>query len=136
VVLLTSIGTYIYLCIYICVSRNLLRRIEAWGLGDFDVTEDFYTRQEVIHCIIWVSWLIHAWDIHICVMPHAHVWYDSPICMSRLIRICDMTIHICYMTHSYVWHDSFTRETWLFDVWFEWGMCVLWLIHVWDMTHW
>jgi len=44
----------------------------------------------------------------------ATMWRDKFICVTWLIRMCDMT-------HSYVWHDSF--------------ICVTWLIHMCDMTH-
>ena len=43
---------------------------------------------------------------------HSCVWHDSFICVTWLIRMCDMT---------HVWHDSFISVTWL--------------IHMCDMTH-
>ena len=75
---------------------------------------------------------------------HLYVWHDSFICVTWLIRMCDMT-------HSYVGHDSFICVTWLMltrdttpsNVWYDsfvcvtWPthMCVTWLTHMCDMTH-
>jgi len=64
-------------------------------------------------------------------MTHSYAWHDSPICVTRLTYIGDMTYSSRWydslkwvtwpMTPSYVWHDSLRYETWL--------------IHIWDMTH-
>jgi len=42
------------------------------------------------------------------------IWYDSFICVTGILYMCDTT-------HSYVWHDS--------------SICVTWLIHMCDVTH-
>ena len=39
-------------------------------------------------------------------MTHSYVWHDSFVCVTWLIRMCDVT-------HSYVRHDSFVCVTWL-----------------------
>jgi len=64
------------------------------------------------------------------------VRFDSFICVTWLIRMCDMT-------HSYVWHDSFTCVTWLIHmcdmthsyVRHDTLICVTWHTHMCDMTH-
>jgi len=57
-------------------------------------------------------WVLHAVFFYYTSLPiHS---YTSLIRVPRLIHTCDMT-------YSHVRHDSFT--------------CVVWLIHVWDMTH-
>jgi len=54
------------------------------------------------------------------VTRHIHVGCDWFICVTWLIRMCDMT-------GSYVWHDSFICVTWLIHVWRDW---FTFLIHV------
>jgi len=61
------------------------------------------------------------------------MWHYSSICVTWLIRMCDMTLdqdddpawerftHMCHVTHSYAWHDTF--------------MCVTWFIHMCYMTN-
>jgi len=84
-------------------------------------------------------------------MTDSYVWYDSFICVTWLIHMCDMThsyvchdsficvtwlIHMCDMTQSYVWHDSFICVTWLIHicdrtrsyVWHDSFICVTWLV--------
>ena len=92
-------------------------RIHVWhGSFGCDVL-----RQCVTWLINMVAWLIRTCHdsfmlclVHMLTRP-IHTWCDSFVCVTWLIRTCDMT-------HSYVWHDSF--------------ICVTWLIHVCDMTHW
>ena len=80
------------------------------------------------HLYVWHdSFVCVTWLIRMCDMTHSYVWHDSFICVTWLIRMCDMT-------HSYVWHDSFIRVTWLIRmcdmthsyVWHDW--------FVYDMT--
>jgi len=78
----------------------------------------------------------------VCAMGHSYVWRDSFICVTWLIRRCDVT-------HSYVWRDSFLCVTWLICVsgttrphaWQDSFTCVThlafvtWLINMRDITH-
>jgi len=76
--------------------------------------------------LIYVTRLIHfLWhDVFISAMCpcldvwHDHVWRDSLICVTPLINLRDMTL-------LYLWH-----VTWCV-VW----LCVTWLTHTCDMTH-
>jgi len=49
------------------------------------------------------SFICVTWRIHICDMTHSYVWHVSFISATWHIHTGDMT-------HSYVWHDSFTCE--------------------------
>jgi len=58
------------------------------------------------HCYVWHdSFLMRD-------TTHLYVWHVSVVCVTWLIRMCDLTL-------SYVWPDSF--------------VCVTWLIHLCDM---
>ena len=75
-------------------------------------------------------------EIHMRELTYLHVWLESYICVTWLIRMCDMT-------HSYVWHDSFICVTWLIHMcdmthsymWHDSFICVAWFIHRCDMIH-
>jgi len=91
------------------------------------------------------------------------VWRDSFICVTWLIHMGDMTHpyysfiwsgiataaatgYMCDMTHWYVRHDSLRWLIYMFGrryrrshclhVWHDSFICVTWLIHMCDMTHW
>jgi len=61
----------------------------------------------------YIPFICVTWLIRMCDMTHSYVRHDSFICATWLIHMCDMT-------HSYVRHDSF--------------ICVTWLIHMCDAT--
>jgi len=88
----------------------------------------------------WCLWLIHTND-----MPHWFVLHDLLTCVTWFIDI------IYGMTHWYVWHDSSTIPAcpWTSLVtkytmicmtysheWHDSLICVTWLIHMCDVTHW
>ena len=92
------------------------------------------TRLNVWHgsySYVWREIYSYAWHES----THSYVWHDSFICVSWIIRICDIILihmcdtglihinenHVTYMNDSYVWHESFT--------------CVIRLIHMCAMTH-
>ena len=63
-----------------------------------------------------------------CDMTHSHVWLDQFKCVHHhqflgqyYGCVCEVTYSDGDMTDSYVWHDS--------------SMCVIWLVHMCDMTH-
>jgi len=100
--------------------------------------------QDDLQCVTWLIHVrdMHAWgalcarvtkSIHTCDMTssslsgandsgpakYSYVWHDSFICVTWLIRMCDMThsytwawlIHMCDIPCSYVWHDSYLCVT-------------------------
>ena len=99
--------------------------------------------------------------LHTCDMTHSHVWHDSFICVTWLIRIYEIPpscfldrwhdsfscvirlIHMCDVTHAHVCHDSFICVTWRMPmcvmthsyVWHDSFPCVTWLVHTCDMTY-
>jgi len=61
--------------------------------------------------IICVRVVTHAiWRTHSCNRACSHAWYDSFICVTWLIHMCDMTPSCVFMYtfDSCVWHDSFS----------------------------
>ena len=58
-------------------------------------------------------------------------------CSCTQYSCCDTTmvrlIYVCDMSHSCVWHVSFMYVTW--HVSFMCLTCVVWLIHIWYVTH-
>jgi len=62
---------------------------------------------------------------YMCDMTHSCVWHDSLTPRTSYARV---NSHL-EVTHWYVWHDSFIWVTWLIHT------CVIWLIHMCDMTH-
>jgi len=79
----------------------------------------------------WMSRVTRMKEACHTYMPHS---YDSFICVTWLIHMCDMT-------HSYVWHDSFICDMthWLRDMthWcvrYDSSIYVIWLIHMYAMT--
>jgi len=111
-----------------------------------------------------VTWLriCVTWLIHMCDMPHSHVWRDSFFFMwcnpfirvTWLVHMCDMTrlsavlrkcsarsvcvtwlVYLCDMAYSHVWHGPFKRVKWILM-----GQravpCVTWLIsYVWHDSY-
>ena len=92
--------------------------------------------------------------ITMCDMTHSYAWYDSFICLTWHIYICDIPLlgyvawprvtwltHTCDTTHSFVWHDVFISAVCpCLDVWHDHVrrdslICVTWLINLRDMTH-
>jgi len=69
-----------------------------------------------LHSFICVSWLIRM-----CDMSHSFVWHDSFICVTELIRLRKTT-------HSYMWHGAL-------QVWHEPFISVTWLFYMCDMEH-
>ena len=61
-------------------------------------------------------------------MTHSYVWYDSFICVTWLIHICDMTHTRCIHVGPYIfmYRYSYSRSSFI---------CVTWLIHMCKMTH-
>jgi len=84
-----------------------------------------------------------TWLVRTCDLTHSYVWHDSFICVTWLVRKCDILIRTCDMTHSYVWHDSFVCVTWLIHmcdlthsyVWHDSFVCVTWLDRMFDMIY-
>jgi len=87
----------------------------------------------------------HVMLIHKCDMSHPHVWHDSFLRVTWLIRMRDMThshvyknsilhvtssIHTCDMTLSHSWHDSILRVTWLFH-----AHTLVLKTHVWQVLY-
>jgi len=71
---------------------------------------------------IWIDdYMCVTWLIRTCDMTHSDIWHASFICMTclRTQRRLTWPIHMCDMPHSYVWHASF--------------ICVTCLIHMCDM---
>jgi len=98
------------------------------------------------------SWLIHvsSWRIHTCDVTHSYVWCDSFMCVTWLIRMCDMTQlwhnhkiwYNCktslWVRDSFMWvRDAFIRVTWLIRmcdtthscVWHDSFVCAMWHNH-------
>jgi len=107
-------------------------------------SQNMYLSQELCLSVhrIWLStyvwydsFICMTWFIHVCNMTRLYVWHASFICVTWLV-------HMCNMTHSYVRHDSFTCVTWLLHVrdmtpQYERPVsliCVTWLMHVWCDT--
>jgi len=61
------------------------------------------------------------WLVHMCLLTHSYVWYNSSICVT-------WRIHMFYTTHSHVWHASFICV-------YDSLICVSWRIHLWNVTH-
>jgi len=77
-------------------------------------------------------WHDHSYMWH----DHLYMWHDSVVCVTWLIRKCDMT-------HAYVRHDSFVCATWHISICDmnhsyvrqDWLIFATWLIYMWDMSH-
>jgi len=83
------------------------------------------------------SLICATWLIHMCDMTHSYVWHDS-------IREHSFALPVSMnKTHLYVWRTTIKRVTWLIHmcdmtpscVWHDSFICVACLIHVCDMTH-
>ena len=72
--------------------------------------------------------MIHAYERRIIAGIPEILWYDTFICVTWLICICDIrvtwfmhmseeslqeSLRYCDMTHSFVWHDSFVSVTYV-----------------------
>jgi len=117
----SALGIYIYISFW---KRDLwkLRLAENWK----DSFSGGYLSFRGTHLSFPFQW-----DISFAALwqhRHMHVGHDRFICVTSLIRMCDMTdsymwhdsficvrrlVHMCDMTHVYVWHDSFICVTWL-----------------------
>ena len=109
----------------------------------------------ISRCVTWLVYdsLIMSHDSVIRVsgliyngrMTYLHMRHDSFICVTWIIRICDVSIScvwhaLCIMygtASSYVSHDSFiwgaslmcTSDMTHLHVWHYWFICLTWLIH-------
>ena len=85
--------------------------------------------------VICVTWLIRM-----CDMTDSYVWHDAFICVPPFIRVT-WRILVCDMTHSYVRQDSFICVTLLIcmcamthsHLWHDSFLCATWLTHVCNM---
>jgi len=117
---------------------------------------------DITHLYVWYDSVICVKQlIHMCAIIHSYVGHDAFICVTRPFQTKPKTHYMTHshvgrdsctwgdMTHSYVWHDSYNQneETCLSPkrpiqmcVWRDFFdmisfICVIWLIHMCDMTH-
>ena len=84
--------------------------------------------------IMWLTPVCVTWLVQMCDMTHSCMWYDSCMCVTRPIPMCDMLIPMCDMTHPYVWHDPSICVSHA-HVWHDSFRYVTWIIRMCDMTH-
>ena len=166
----------IYICIHICMYMYVMTCPFVTDMTYPCVHQRFWMCERGVASLdedwVWYDSFVCAWHIHVCTMCFewarfganrcvtcwchtcdiTHAWHDAWICVTWLIRMCDMS-------HWYVWHDSLTCVTWLVDcvTWlsdmcvmrlthicnqtffFDLGnvslACVTWLIHMWKVTY-
>jgi len=122
-----SLSACVFGCFQMCTSR-------VWHDSSVCMTWPIHVCHMTQYpCVTWLhfpAWRVAYWcmcrdeftwvprRIYVCDRMRdtmrSYAWHDLFICVTWLIRSCDMT-------HSYAWHDLFT--------------CVTWLIHVFDTTH-
>ena len=88
------------------------------------ITPHIWTCRVPRRVCIWMSHVLRR--VYIWV----YVWYDSFICVTRLIYICDMT----HSRRVYIWiYHADAAALHMCDM--TQFVCVTWLIHTCDMTH-
>jgi len=114
---------FIHICLYGPLFMYIRHFWRIWrSLWRFWITSSF------IYVCHDDSFICVTWLIRMCDMTRSYVWHDSFICATWLVHICDMS-------HSYVRHDSFIRVTCLIHtcdmtrsyVWHDSFICVTWL---------
>jgi len=121
------VHSYVWHDSFICVT---------WLIHLFE-RDSFECSQHPVHLHVWLDafmlviwiWLFHMYD-----MTHPYAWHDVFICETLLIRYLrpDSFIRVIW-THLYVWRDSFIHAKWRFSL--DLFKYVIWLIHVYDLTH-
>ena len=90
--------------------------------------------------VMTLSYVWYDWFIYMCDDPFIRVKRFVPVvllkCLSCLFYMCDMSHSlICVMTHLHVWNDLFPCNMTHSCICHDSLMCVIWLIHVCDVTH-
>jgi len=85
-----------------------------------------------MHVFIHVTHLIYMCNGTSCMGRSLRMWYASCMCVTWLIRMCDIT-YACGMTPSHAWHALFMCDLNCSHVWHDALICVPWLVdmHVW-----
>ena len=101
-----------------------------------------HSRGEIPSYVCYDSFLCVTCLVDMCDMTHSYVWHDSFTCVPWLLHMCDMTPAYS-LPASFMWRDSFIYVTWLIHtrdmthscVWHDSFIFVTWLIYMCDMTH-